>query len=44
MSAQPQRHNNSRTLASGRRHSVAPAYYLGRPASLWLSITSSARY
>ena len=33
MSAQPQRRRNG-----------VPAYYLGRPASLWLSITSLARY
>ena len=44
MSAQPQHQNNSRALVSpgsaDRRRSSAPAYYLGRPASLWIDITS----
>jgi hypothetical protein len=44
MSVQPQHQNNSRALVSrgsaDRRRVGAPAYYLGRPASLWISITS----
>jgi hypothetical protein len=46
MSVQPQHQNNSRALASrgsaDRRRSGAPAYYLGRSASLWISTTSAA--
>jgi hypothetical protein len=44
MSGQPQAKNNSRALVSpgstDRRRSSAPAYYLGRPASVWIGITS----
>ena len=44
MSVQPQHQNNSRAPVSrgsaDRRRSGAPAYYLGRPASVWISITS----
>jgi hypothetical protein len=47
MSVQPQHQNNSRALVSpgsaDRRRSSAPAYYLGRPASLWIGIASPAR-
>jgi hypothetical protein len=47
MSVQPQHQNSSRALVSpgsaDRRPSGAPAYYLGRPASLWIGITSPAR-
>ena len=47
MSVQSQHQDNSGTLVSrgsadGRR-SGAPAYYLGRPAGLWISVTSPVR-
>ena len=46
MFVQPQRQNNTRAVARGLNHSravtqvpnEAPAYYLGRPASLWISV------
>jgi len=41
----PQRHK-ARALARGSarsRPAGAPHYYLGRPASLWLNVTRSAR-
>lgn len=47
MFVQPQHQDNSRALGPqpGRsRPNGAPAYYLGRPASLWLSVTSPARH
>jgi hypothetical protein len=44
MSGQPQQQTTSRALASpgsaDRRRSGAPAYYLGRPASVWITTTS----
>jgi len=43
MFVQPQHQNDSRALApgsAGSRPTGAPAYYLGRPAGLWLSVTS----
>ena len=45
MFVQPQQQNSTRALARGSadsRPNGAPAYYLGRPASLWISITSPA--
>jgi len=42
MSVQPQHQDNSRPLARGRagyRPTGAPAYYMARPASLWLDAT-----
>lgn len=47
MFVQPQPQDNSRALGrqSGRSRPIgAPAYYLGRPARLWLSVTSPARH
>jgi hypothetical protein len=47
MFVQPQHQDNSRALGPqpGRSRSIgAPAYYLGRPARLWLSVTSPARH
>jgi hypothetical protein len=43
MFVQPQHQNNTRALARGSadyRPNGAPAYYLGRPASLWIGVTS----
>jgi hypothetical protein len=43
MFVKPKQQNNTRALARGSadsRPNGAPAYYLGRPASLWISITS----
>jgi len=43
MSLQPQHQNHTRALArrpADYRPNAAPAYYLGRPASLWVSVTS----
>jgi len=43
MSVQPQQQNHTRALArrpADYRPNAAPAYYLGRPASLWVSVTS----
>jgi hypothetical protein len=45
MFVQPQPQDSTRALARGSAYSRpngAPAYYLGRPASLWISITSRA--
>ncbi len=45
MFVQPQHQDNSRALAresADSRPSSAPVYHLGRPASLWLSVTSPA--
>lgn len=42
----PQHQSNTRALARGSadsRPNTAPAYYLGRPASLWISVTSLTR-
>ena len=47
MFVQPQHQDNSLALGpqSGRSRPIgAPAYYLGRPARLWLSITSPGRH
>src|SRR5215470_6218979 len=46
MSVQPQHQNHTRALArrpADYRPNAAPAYYLGRPASLWVSVTSPRR-
>jgi hypothetical protein len=46
MSLQPQRQKSSRALArgsAGGRPAGAPAYFLGRPASVWLNATGLAR-
>jgi len=46
MVVRPQHRGNSRALARGSassRPAGAPAYYLGRPASLWVNVTRSAR-
>ena len=43
MFVQPQLQDSSRALdqgSAGSRPHGAPAYYQGRPASLWLSVTS----
>ena len=42
----PKHQDNTRTPArgaAGSRPANVPAYYLARPASLWLNITGSAR-
>jgi hypothetical protein len=46
MFVQPQHQDDSRALALGTadcRPNGAPAYYLGWPASLWMSVTSPRR-
>ena len=46
MYVQAQEQNNTRVLARGSadsRPNGAPAYYLGRPASLWISINRPAQ-
>jgi hypothetical protein len=46
MFVQPKHHDNPPALTGGpadSRPAGAPAYYLGRPASLWLSVTGPAR-
>jgi len=46
MSARPQHQHNIRALArvsAPARPGGLPAYYLGRPASLWISVTSPGR-
>ena len=46
MFIKPQLQDNARALArgsAGSRPAGAPHYYLGRPASLWLNVTRSAR-
>jgi hypothetical protein len=46
MFVKPQHENNTQALARGSadsRSNAAPAYYLGRPASLWISVAGPAR-
>ena len=46
MFVQPQHQDDSRVLAretADYRPNGAPAYYLGWPASLWISVTSPRR-
>jgi len=46
MFVQPQHQEESRALAresAGSRLTGAPAYYLGRPASLWRNVTGPGR-
>jgi len=46
MLLQPHHQDNTRALALGSaksRRGGLPAYYLGRPAGLWISATSPAR-
>jgi hypothetical protein len=43
MFVQQQHQNHTRALVRGSadsRPNATPAYYLGRPASLWISVTS----